>query len=88
MKTARDLSASFAASLPATLAASLAASLAAFASATRLYELTFEDDSLDLGSGGLLVEAFLSIEELQTIGARDIIVLLTSAHFELALLLR
>ena len=53
-----------------------------------LYQLTFPGGSFDLGSGGLLVEAFAANEQLQTIGARDIIVLLTSAHFELALLLR
>jgi type VI secretion system secreted protein VgrG len=65
----------------------LQATLASFASASRLYQLTFGSDDPDFGSGGLLVEAFAAREELQTVGARDIIVLSTNAHLELKKLL-
>ncbi|WFR81798.1 type VI secretion system Vgr family protein [Janthinobacterium rivuli] len=61
------------------------ASLAGFSSVTRLYEL-----SLDGGEGGTsqwLVEAFVADEQLQTVGARDIIVLSTQANVALAPLL-
>lgn len=57
--------------------------LAPFTSATRLYELTVGDG----GDSGLLVEAFAADEQLQTPGARDIIVLSTSAQVPLADLL-
>ncbi|MQA21681.1 type VI secretion system Vgr family protein [Rugamonas rivuli] len=61
--------------------------LAQFSSATRLYALKLGDDGADLGSGGLLVEAFSADDMVQGIGARDIIVLSTNAHLELAQLL-
>jgi type VI secretion system secreted protein VgrG len=61
--------------------------LAGFASATRLYELTFPDGSFDTVQAGCLVETFGADEQLQTIGARDIIVLSTNADLDLAPLL-
>ncbi len=57
--------------------------LAAFTSATRLYELTIGEGE----DSSLLVEAFAADEQLQAIGARDIIALSTSAHVPLASLL-
>jgi type VI secretion system VgrG family protein len=59
--------------------------LGAFASATRLYELKLEGD--ELGAGGLLVEAFAADDGLQALGARDVILLSTSAEIALAPLL-
>ncbi|GGC24223.1 hypothetical protein [Pseudoduganella buxea] len=55
--------------------------LAQFTSATRLYELTLhgDDSGADLGSGGLLVEAFAADDIVHDTGARDIIALSTSA---------
>ena len=61
----------------------IADALAAFTSATRLYELTFGEDT----DSSLLVEAFAADERLQEVGARDIIALSTSAHVALASLL-
>ena len=61
--------------------------LAEFSSTTRLYELVIGNDGLDLGSGGLLVEAFAADEALNEVGARDVIVLSTSAYVDLASLL-
>jgi type VI secretion system VgrG family protein len=61
--------------------------LAQFSSATRLYELTLDEEGDELGSGGLLVEAFAADDSVQGVGARDIIVLSTNAHIELAPLL-
>jgi type VI secretion system secreted protein VgrG len=61
------------------------ASLAGFSSVTRLYEL-----SLDGGEGGSaqwLVEAFAADEQLQGVGARDVIVLSLDANVALAPLL-
>jgi type VI secretion system secreted protein VgrG len=43
------------------------AALAQFSSASRLYELTLGDGSADLGSGGLLVEAFAADDAVQEI---------------------
>ncbi|RSZ56181.1 type VI secretion system tip protein VgrG [Massilia atriviolacea] len=63
------------------------ATLALFSSDTRLYGLTIGDGKADLGSGGLLVEAFCADDALQGIGGRDIIVVSTDAHLDLALLL-
>ena len=56
--------------------------LSEFASATRLYALSFGDDGPDL-----MVEAFAADEGLQAIGARDIIALSTDAFIDLAPLL-
>ncbi|ATD61115.1 type VI secretion system tip protein VgrG [Janthinobacterium svalbardensis] len=61
----------------------IADALAAFTSATRLYELTIGEGA----DSSLLVEAFAADEQLQAIGARDIIALSTSAHVPLASLL-
>jgi Rhs element Vgr protein len=63
------------------------AALAQFSSDSRLYELTIGDDRADLGSGGLLVEAFAADDMLQEVGARDVIVLSASAYVELEALL-
>jgi type VI secretion system VgrG family protein len=61
--------------------------LALFSSTTRLYELTVGDGSIDLGSGGLLVEAFAAEDAVNGIGKRDVIVLSTNACVELESLL-
>jgi type VI secretion system VgrG family protein len=64
------------------------AALAQFSSATRLYELTLnEDNGADMGAGGLLVEAFASDDSVQGVGPLDVIVLSTSALVQLAPLL-
>jgi type VI secretion system VgrG family protein len=63
------------------------ATLAQFSSDTRLYELTVGDGSPDLGSGGLLVEAFAADDGMQEIGSRDVIALSTSAYIALESLL-
>jgi type VI secretion system secreted protein VgrG len=63
----------------------LLASLATFSSATRLYAMAFKDERLDVGE--LLVEAFLAVDELQTVGARDVIVLSTNGSVDLDVLL-
>ncbi len=61
--------------------------LAKFASDTRLYGLTVGDGSADLGSGGLLVEAFAADDALQCLGVREVIVVSTNAHLKLGPLL-
>jgi type VI secretion system secreted protein VgrG len=53
------------------------AALSEFSSHTRLYELKFHDRRM---SAGLLVEAFAADEQLQGIGARDVIALSTRAN--------
>ena len=63
------------------------AAVVQFSSATRLYELTIGDDSADLGSGGLLVEAFVADDVVHGVGARDVIVVSTSAYVDMAALL-
>jgi type VI secretion system secreted protein VgrG len=65
----------------------LHATLASFTSASRLYQLCFGNEGPDRDFGNLLVEAFAATEALQTIGARDIIVLSTNAHLQLKTLL-
>ncbi|WP_426071660.1 type VI secretion system Vgr family protein [Janthinobacterium sp. DSP2-3-3] len=62
----------------------IVSAVAAFNGATRLYALSIGADGQD---SGLLVEAFAADEALQTIGAREIIALSTSAHVALASLL-
>ena len=69
------------------LVAAASHALAQFASATRLYALDLGDGSADLGSGGLLVEAFVADDRVQGVGARDVIAVSTSAHVDLAALL-
>ena len=69
------------------LVAAASHALAQFASATRLYALDVGDGSADLGSGGLLVEAFVADDLVQGVGARDVIAVSTSAHVDLAALL-
>ncbi len=63
------------------------AALAQFGSARRLYALTLEDQGLELGSGGLLVEAFAARDLVQGVGARDVIALSTRADIDLHALL-
>ena len=70
-----------------TLTETITAALAQFSSASRLYALTVGDGSAELGSGGLLVEAFAADDLVQGIGGRDVIVLSTDAHISLAPLL-
>ncbi len=63
------------------------AALAQFGSATRLYALTLEEQGPELGSGGLLVEAFAARDLVQGVGARDVIALSTRADIDLHALL-
>jgi type VI secretion system secreted protein VgrG len=65
----------------------ISSALAQFSSASRLYALTVGDGSAELGSGGLLVEAFAADDMVQGIGGRDVIVVSTDAHISLAPLL-
>ena len=66
---------------------SLSQALNTFSSATRLYELVLGDDGAAKAGAGLLVEAFAADDALDELGARDIIVLSTSAHLPLESLL-
>ena len=63
------------------------AALAVFSSDTRLYGLTIGDGSAELGSGGMLVEAFAADDLLQGTGARELIVVSTDACIKLRPLL-
>ena len=69
-----------------TLTEKIAAAITQFSSTSRLYALSI-DGGGDLGSGGLLVEAFAADDVVQGIGGRDVIVLSTNAHISLAPLL-
>lgn len=71
----------------AVLLEQVVAAIATFSSDTRLYGLTVGDGTRDLGSGGLLVEAFAADDAIQGVGARDVIVVSTSAHIKLGALL-
>jgi type VI secretion system VgrG family protein len=75
------------ASMTTVLTEQVSTALTQFSSTTRLYELTVGDDSVDLGSGGLLVEAFAAEDAVNSIGKRDVIVLSTNAYVELESLL-
>jgi type VI secretion system secreted protein VgrG len=55
------------------IASKILASLTTFTNITRLYELIFKDGHVP--SSGLLVEAFLAVDELQAVHAREVIVL-------------
>ena len=70
-----------------TLTEKITSLLAQFSSASRLYALTVGEGEAELGSGGLLVEAFAADDVVQGIGGRDVIVLSTDAHISLAPLL-
>ena len=70
-----------------TLTEQITGALTHFSSASRLYALEIGDSTANLGAGGLLVEAFASDDEVQGIGARDVILLSTDAHISLAPLL-
>ena len=63
------------------------AALGQFSSATRLYSLIIGADGDVPGADALMVEAFVANDELQNIGARDVIVVSTNAHISLAQLL-
>ena len=65
----------------------LARALQTFSSTTRLYELILGDGGRTPLPAGLLVEAFAADDALDGIGARDVIVLSTSAHIKLESLL-
>jgi type VI secretion system secreted protein VgrG len=69
--------------MSAALLEQVGAALGAFSSITRLYELKLEGD-IAQDADLLLVEAFACDEQLQTPGARDVIVLSTSAQPALA----
>lgn len=71
----------------ANLQENITSQLGNYSSASRLYALSFHDDSLKLGSSGLLVEAFASKDQINGIGSRDVILLSTSAHIELKTLI-
>lgn len=66
-----------------TLLEKITTSLAQFSSASRLYSLNLSGDLNGPGSEGLLVEAFAAEDEIQCIGARDVIAVSTSAHIDL-----
>lgn len=70
-----------------TLAEQIAIDLARFSSATRLYALSIGNNSADLDSRGLLVEAFIANDTLNELDVRDVIVLSTNAHMNLEQLL-
>lgn len=61
--------------------------LAQLSPATRLYALKVGDGALNIGSSGLLVEAFVANDGVQELGGRDLIVLSTDAHLDLSCLL-
>ena len=63
-----------------TLIDQITSAIAQFDSATRLYALALGDVGCDLGAGGLLVEAFAADDEVQGVGAREVIVTWTKAH--------
>lgn len=78
-----------------TLADDVVGQLLPFSSEKRLYELelvaasdgTDENGQARFGDSGLLVEAFCAVDGLHEVGARDVIVLSTSAHIELKTLI-
>jgi type VI secretion system secreted protein VgrG len=55
--------------------------LGTFSSVTRLYELKFEKQSIV--TGDLLIEAFLAVEALQSVDARDIIIVSSNGELPL-----
>ena len=65
------------------------AAVVQFSSTTRLYELTVSDSKLDLGSCGLLVEAFAADDVVHSVGVgvRDVIAVSTSAYVDMEALL-
>ncbi|HBZ07857.1 MAG TPA: hypothetical protein DEP03_16350 [Massilia sp.] len=69
------------------LAQQIRSALAEFSSASRLLELVIDEGRAGQVRGSLLVEAFAALDALQEVGARDVIVLSTSAHVALETLL-
>jgi len=67
------------------IATKILAALASFTSITRLYELSFKDGKVP--ASGLLVEAFLAVEEVQAVDARDVIILSSNGELPLNTLL-
>lgn len=65
----------------------ITAALAEFSRASRLYSLVIDEGRTGPAQGSLLVEAFAAVDGLQEVGARDLIVLSTSAYVELETLL-
>lgn len=63
------------------------AALAEFSSASRLYELTLDDETGTAKASELLVEAFAGSDTVHEIGAHELIVLSTSAYVPLRSLL-
>ena len=61
------------------------AALATFTSVTRLYDLRFRDGAIPVS--GLLVEAFLAVEEVHAVDARDVILLSSDGELPLDTLL-
>ena len=67
------------------IATNILAALATFGSLTRLYDLQFRNDSIP--TSGLLIEAFLAVEEVHKVDARDIIILSSNGELPLQELL-
>jgi type VI secretion system secreted protein VgrG len=63
----------------------LIVSLTSFTSDTRLYDLSFRN--ISIAASDLLVEAFLAVEEVQTVYARDVILLSVNGDLPLNALL-
>ena len=60
-------------------------SLATFASVTRLYQLSFENAGIAVSA--VLVEAFIAVEDVQSVYARDVILLSSEGELPLDILL-
>lgn len=67
------------------IATNILAALATFGCLTRLYDLQFRYDSIP--TSGLLIEAFLAVEEVHKVDARDIIILSSNGELPLQQLL-
>jgi type VI secretion system secreted protein VgrG len=67
------------------IATKILSALGSFSSITRLYELSFRDEAIP--ASGVLVEAFLAVDALQAVNARDIIVLSSNGELPLDTLL-
>ena len=73
--------------MSAALTERISTALAGYDSATRLYGLELDDLRGGGAAGEFLVEAFSSNDAVQELGARELIVLSTSAHIELGSLM-
>ena len=63
----------------------IVAALATFTSVTQLYDLRFRDGAIPVS--GMLVEAFLAVEEVHAVCARDVILLSSDGKLPLDTLL-